>query len=215
MSLSSAKSNTKKALIRWFNPDQNEQKKVYDNTIQSDIPNAKKVADNSKPEIMMATVGGRNANEIIPDVRKSETHKYSSDVTEFAVESGAILSQHVIQKPVEVSLQFNETNGGKSSTSGGVSNSEMFDKLVQIWEKKIPVSIVTEQKEYKNMVISSLPIMHKQPYRGALQIMVDFVQLKEAKTQLTEYRGSSVSVQKASSQMEEGGQQTLQEIDNA
>lgn len=213
MGLSNSKAQTKKALIRWFNPDKSEQKKVYDNTIQSDVPYTKKTSENAKPEIMMATVGGRNANEIIPDVRKSETHKYSSDVTEYAVEDGTILSQHVIQKPAEVNLQFNETNGGKVQGDSSISNSEMFDKLLEIWEKKIPVSIVTEQKEYKNMVITNMPIMHKQPYKGALQIMVDFIELKETKTQTSQYRGSSVSVDKAASQMEEGGQQTVQEIE--
>lgn len=210
---------TRKALIRWFNPDEIEKKNVYDNTIQENVSNTRKFADNAKQYITMAIVGNLNANEIVPDVRKAEAHRYQSEVTEYAVEDGSILVQHIVQKPITVSLQFEETNSGKMIRSAmsylgseSVKNTTMFDQLVEIWERKIPVSIITEQKEYKNMVVKNMPIMHKSPYKGALQVMVDFIQLSVAQIQLVNYKGATTSISKAASPKIDGGQQTTQSI---
>lgn len=212
-------SATRKALIRWFTPDDLEKKRVYDNTLQSDVYNTRKFADNAKQYITMALVGNIVANEIVPDVRKSEVHKYQSEVTEYAVENGTILAQHIIQKPISISLSFEETNSGKMIRSAmaaygvnSVKNANMFDQLINIWENKIPVSIITEQREYKNMVVTNMPIMHKQPYRGALQVLVDFTQLTVAQTRLVSYAGLTTSIDKAASPMIDGGFQTVQEI---
>lgn len=212
------KKATRKALIRWFNPEDIElYQKIYDNTVQSDIPNTKSIAQLSKEYVTMAVVGNLLANEIVPDVRKSEAHKYKSDVTEYALENGAIVAQHIIQSPIEISLSFEETNSGKMVRNtleniGAISGSKMFDQLVDIWKRKIPVSIITEQQEYKNMVVKNMPIMHNQPYKGALKVMVDFIQLTTATTQLVNYKGKTTSIEKSVQKTVDGGQQQLSEL---
>ena len=210
---------TRKALIRWFDPDMLEKKRVYDNALQTDVPNTRKFADSAKQYITMALIGNVVANEIIPDVRKAESHRYQSEVTEYAVENGTILAQHIIQKPVEIALQFEETNAGKMIRSAmaaygseSIKSTNLFDQLTKIWKQKILVSIITEQKEYKNMVVKNLPIVHKQPYKGALQVMVDFIQINVAQTQFVSYAGLTTSINKAASPRVDGGFQTTQEI---
>lgn len=209
------KKATRKALIRWFNPDDEEVlKQIFDNTTQENVSRAKSLAQTAKDYITMATVGSLMANEIVPDVRKSEAHKFRSEVTEYALENGAIVAQHIIQSPIEVSLSFEETNAGKNiastlQTFGLISKSKTFDQLVDIWKRKIPVSIITEQQEYKNMVVKNLPIMHQQPYKGALKIMVDFIQLTTATTQLVNYKGKTTNIQKSVQKTVDAGQQQL------
>ena len=209
---------TRKALIRWYEPEDLELlQKVYDNTNKEEVARPKGWWTSALDMATMAVVGNLLANEIVPDVRKSEVHKYKSDVTEYALENGAIVAQHIIQNPVEVTLSFEQTNSGKMirnmlSTFGVINSSEMFDQLVDIWKRKIPVSIITEQQEYKNMVVKNMPIVQQQPYKGALKIMVDFIQLTEASTYLVSYKGKTTNLEKSAQKTVEGGQQQLMDV---
>lgn len=203
---------TRKALIRWIDPENNNESDVYDNSNEGSIFDPKSIAQNAKQFLTLALVGDLATNSITPDVRKSEVHKFRSNVTETAMEDGSIVSQHVIQRPIEITLQFEETNSGKMisnvlSSLGFIDQVSTFDKLVDIWTRKIPVQIITEQAQYDNMVIESMPIIHKQPYKGALQIMCDFKQLNFYTAGTFPYKGKSKNINKSVSPRVEGGTQ--------
>ena len=128
------------------------------------------------------------ANEINPDVLKSEAHQFQSEVTQNVMETGSIVAEHIIQKPIRVTLTFEMTNGtlgGRMNTSiqglaGKLLGFELtFDKLVKIWEQKIECTISTFHKKYENMVIENMPIVHKAPYKGAYKVSCDFVKLNK------------------------------------
>ena len=128
------------------------------------------------------------ANEIDPDVIKSEAHQFQSEVTQNVMETGSIVAEHIIQKPIRVTLTFEMTNGtlgGRMNTSiqglaGKLLGFELtFDKLVKLWEKKIECTISTFHKKYENMVIENMPIVHKAPYKGAYKVSCDFVKLNK------------------------------------
>jgi len=158
----------------------------------------------AKLEMIMAqalTFGDDGLNQSInPAVKKQELHSFQSDVTEQTMEDGSIISEHVIQKPISITLSFEETNssleqsaavqllGGQQKVFGTMS---VFDKLVEVWEKKIICQIVTEHKIYNNMVIANLPIQHTSPYRHSIKVTVDFVQLNFARPVQTIYLGKS------------------------
>lgn len=208
---------TRKALIRWVDPDEN-QSEVFDNSQDENILNPKSMAQNAKQFVTLALVGDLATNSITPDVRKSEVHKYRSNVTEVALEDGSIAAQHIIQRPIEVTLQFEETNSGKMianilSAVGLVDKVSTFDKLTDIWRRKIPVTIITEQAQYDNMVIENMPIVHKQPYKGALQIMCDFKQLSFSTIAGFKQKGATKDIEKSVSGEVEGGTQTATNID--
>ena len=208
---------TRKALIRWIDPENNNESEVFDNSQDESIFDPKSIAQNAKQFLTLALVGDLATKSITPDVRKSEVHKYRANVTETAMEDGSIVSQHVIQRPIEVTLQFEETNAGKMignvlSSLGFIDQVSTFDKLVDIWTRKIPVTIITEQAQYDNMVIESMPIIHKQPYKGALQIMCDFKQLNFYTAGTFPYKGSSKNINKSVSPRVEGGTQTTVKV---
>lgn len=201
---------TKAALIQWVDPDAEPMEEEEQSLLQSVASTAAKMATT-------ALVGNLARNEITPDVRKGETHKYSSMVTETAMEDGSVISQHIIQKPIEISLQFEETNAGKTLAKvldalGVIETTPTFDKLVDIWKRKIPVKIITEQASYDNMVIENMPIMHSKPYKGTLKIMVDFKQLSLVSVYGDQYKASDKKIEKAISKTVEGGQQIAQKV---
>lgn len=208
---------TRKALIRWVDPENNNESEVFDNSQDESVFNPKSIAQNAKQFLSLALVGDLATNSITPDVRKSEIHKYRINVTEVALEDGSIAAQHAIQRPISVTLQFEETNSGKMianvlSALGFIDQVSTFDKLTDIWRRRIPVTIITEQAQYDNMMMENMPIMQQQPYKGALKIMCDFKQLSYSSIAGFQYKGTSKSINKSVSARVEGGMQTTTEV---
>lgn len=151
--------------------------------------------------------GWKDENAIIPDVKKSETHSYQSNVTQMALEDGSIVSEHIIQQPISVSIQFEETN---NTIRGWMTDQKStFDKLVDIWKNKTVCQIITEHKIYDNMVVQNIPIQHAAPYKGALRIACEFTQLSFAKPARTVFLGKTVGLTKSASGTVNGGQQKM------
>lgn len=149
-------------------------------------------------------------NTIDPDVKKSETHQLQSEVTQNVLETGELVTEHIIQKPIKVSLVFEMTNG----TIGGTLNPQIgsmlgfntvFDKLYKIWEQKIECTITTFHKSYENMVIENMPIVHKAPYKGAYKVACDFIKLTKKNIGLTPAKEEETAM--AATETQEGGLQ--------
>ena len=62
---------------------------------------------------------------------------------------------------------------------------------------------------YSNMVVQSMPIQHRAPYRGSLTITCDFTQLSFVKAQRSVYVGKDEGLTKSSSQTVSGGTKKL------
>lgn len=197
----------KPALIRYVKPETDEEQRGW--------WGAEAIA---KVEMIMAQALNFNDDglnqSINPSVKKQETHSYNSDITEQTMEDGSVISEHVIQKPVSISLSFEETNssleksaavqllGGQQKVFGTMS---VFDKLVEVWEKKIICQIVTEHKIYNNMVIANLPIQHTAPFRHSIKVSVDFMQLNFAKPVKTIYIGKSAGTTMSAMETQNAG----------
>ena len=175
----------------------------------------------TRPALIVYENEELQVEEIIkPDVKKSETHNYNSSVTEQALENGSIVSEHVVQKPLTVSLEFVETNNtvaARSTYLRNEFNSQLdrkttFDKLVEIWENKSVCQIITEHKIYNNMVLTAAPIKHQAPFKASLSISCDFKQLNFAQPITTIYVGKSDDLTKAASATQNGGFQKLKTI---
>lgn len=151
--------------------------------------------------------GWKDEDAIIPDVKKSETHGYQSNVTQMALEDGSIVAEHIIQQPISISVQFEETN----NTLRGwmIENKSTFDKLVDIWKNKTVCQVITEHKIYDNMVVQNMPIQHRAPYKGALSITCEFTQLSFASPASTVFVGKDEGLTKSASGTVQGGQQKM------
>lgn len=191
---------TKSAIIEWIDPKWADLVEGFE--FQSYLANT--------------LIGWIFGDSITPDVKKSESHRYSSSVSENVLESGAIVAEHIIQHPITITIQFEQTNNTigtryASAIADKLGFTTVFDKLVELWEKKIECTVITEHKKYKNMVIESMPIVHRSPYRGSYQVMAEFKQLKKRK--ITKfYNANNKGTSMSSMETTEGGFQQATEF---
>ena len=159
---------------------------------------------------------GVEAGSINVDVKITEAHKFSNDVTTQTMEDGSIIDEHIINNPMEVSIQFEETNN--TIMAGGILGSasfkpswlklgpaSTFEKLKQLSEKKVPLTITTQHAIYENMIIKNMPILHSAPYRNRIQVACDLVQLNYSQLQVTAYKAITKAISKAASSTVSGG----------
>lgn len=92
------------------------------------------------------------------DTMVTEEHRYSSRVTNYPVESGTIISDHIINEPDTVILSGLVTDTPLNILAGFNRSISAFNALIQIHEKRQVIDIVTGIKVYKNMAITSLDV---------------------------------------------------------
>lgn len=103
--------------------------------------------------------------------RKQEATAYKADVTQHAVESGAILSDHVILHPIRLELSFDVTNWDAHYAK------QAQELLEQLFFGRIPVDLQTEHKQLSNMVMTDLQVNNTAPEWGKLDCRASFQQL--------------------------------------
>lgn len=98
------------------------------------------------------------------DVLKEYEVTFESEVTENPVETGFIVADHVIRKPLSLKLTavFTPTPVTFLSHFGGVPNvnrlNDVANTLMQIYQKADPVTIKLHDAIYDNMVMLTAPL---------------------------------------------------------
>ena len=146
------------------------------------------------------------SGQIYADVKVSETHQFRNEITEQTMEDGSVVDEHVINKPIVISIQIYETNYTGNPAS-------VFEKLVKIWEAKALLTLTTQHKIYQNMVISNMPITHRAPTKNSLSISCDMKQITFSKISTFQYVSKIKDVEMSASETVQGGPQQLQDID--
>lgn len=103
-------------------------------------------------------------------VKESESHAYTSTPTELALESGAVVTDHVILKPETCTVAFAVTNAG----DGRSMAKDAFAALVDMLQSRRLVELVTEHAVYSNMVCTSVSPIHQAPYKGSITCSATF-----------------------------------------
>ncbi len=118
------------------------------------------------------TAGVLRVGNVVVDVRIRESHNLSMQLTQYAVESGKSISDHVISNPNEVEIEFEMTN-----TDGGRDRAKRsFQDFVHLMQARKPVDIITEHATYRNMVFVGFPSEHSAPNLGTLRGTARFQQ---------------------------------------
>lgn len=152
------------------------------------------------------------------DVKISETHKFSNNVTEQTMEDGSIVAEHVISNPIDLTIQFEETNNTVLNQMSplleevGISKfgpAGTFEKLEKLWRYKVPLTITTQHKQYTNMQIAHMPIMHRAPYKNSIQVVIDLRQMNFSTIETTAYRSKNAGTQKSAMDTVKSGLQSL------
>jgi hypothetical protein len=112
------------------------------------------------------------------DARISSTYSFRAEVTQFPVESGATVTDHVHTRPDEITLEGMVSDSGLvefPSLLGlrgdgelqqpGTRRQTAFDAIFRAFTDKTPLTVVTEYLIFDDMVIESFDVP-KSPERG-------------------------------------------------
>lgn len=125
----------------------------------------------ARSKLKPVKVAGIEADALI-----SEDRTYSADIPEYPVEKGFNVSDTIILKPIELGLTLYISDSpatwrnrkGHKPSSGRTK--KICDKFEKLYFKRMPVKVVTRDKIYTNMGITSISISHSAETGYARQI---------------------------------------------
>jgi hypothetical protein len=99
---------------------------------------------------------GRSIGQIYPDVTIEEGHQDESIVTADPVQGGALVTDHIFDRPPSVVIR-----GGFSNSSAGYVGyvQEQYQELLKLKASKTPFSLSTGKRPYEGMVIQALSVV--------------------------------------------------------
>jgi hypothetical protein len=127
------------------------------------------------------------------DASISESHESTNDVTTHPIESGALITDHVIKKPQTIRIEGIVSNtpigfGLKQLTAFAGKTlpfpreagpaQEAYETLMRLRESKTPITVVTALQEYDDMVIESLTFPRDAGSGDALRFTANLVQVQ-------------------------------------
>lgn len=92
------------------------------------------------------------------DTMVTEDHKYSAKVTHYPVEYGTIISDHIFKQPDIINLSGIVTDTPLTIFAPFNRSVAAFNALIQIFENRQIVDVVTGIKIYRNMAMTTLDV---------------------------------------------------------
>lgn len=124
------------------------------------------------------------------DVMVSSELTYSSDVTENPVEDGFPVHDHVVCQPIKLSMVVTVSPLPVTwYEKFGVDVGRIDDaasKLEQIYKERQPITIITNEKTYENMVMTECKISKNKDDGKVLKIPLEFLQIRKVEVQTTD-----------------------------
>lgn len=156
--------------------------------------------------------GGPQVAGVEVSVILSEEHTLAASVSKFALESGALVSDHIIHEPDTLTVRYEVSNAG----NGRNVARDVFEAFRRMKEENRLLEVETEHAIYRNMAIVSLSPMHTAPFRGRLQCVIKLervnnVQLRVVGRQSGTMRGRDGKV---FSPQKKAGQQEPQPVND-
>lgn len=128
------------------------------------------------------------------DVAISEEHKFETEVTEYPVESGSDITDHVRKKPNEVTLEGIVSDTPLAATilerlasgdrvltgllSEATASLDALAKLMEIRDARKPVTISTSLKTFESMVLTTLTVPRANGDGRALRFHATFKEIR-------------------------------------
>lgn len=151
------------------------------------------------------------------DAKFTEEHGATATPATFALENGAVVSDHIILNPITLAITYELNNQDFSGYAYGIRAATLFNILRLNMNKRQLYTVVTRHRLYLNMAIIDLPATHAAPFTGTLTGTVKFQQINEPSLQSVEIPTSQLAQDgtqfKASSAIP-GGKQVLADVDS-
>lgn len=98
----------------------------------------------------------RNIAGILADAVIEEKHLHELVITDHPVEQGSVISDHAYKLPMEITVTYFWSMGGKmNSSQDPLFLIKTYDKLLNLQISKVPFKLVTGKKIYKNMMMQA------------------------------------------------------------
>lgn len=144
----------------------------------------------------ISLVQGRKAigsiGDLVLDARISENHQLSNDVTQYPIEEGSNITDHVRNRPFVLTMtghvsdspiEYYGLSSSLNSLSGETRSSSAFDQLVSIYNGKKLVDVQTTLNLYQNMSIQDLIFPRDNTVGQELRFTATLIQVTKAKTE--------------------------------
>jgi hypothetical protein len=92
------------------------------------------------------------------DLTLRENHMFKANVTNFPVEDGRQITDHVITLPFNITLEGLITDTPLRILSPFNRSVETFNRLIDLWQEREPFTLITGIRRYSSMVITELQV---------------------------------------------------------
>jgi hypothetical protein len=119
--------------------------------------------------------------EIPLDARVGGSYRFEAEITQFPVESGAQITDHVHLRPDVITLEgmvsdtpvtsiptYLGLRGDQEAGTASSRSQNAYDALHQVWRERLPVTVVTEYMVFDDMIIESFEVPKGQDRGEAL-----------------------------------------------
>lgn len=139
----------------------------------------------------MAILSVINGYEV--DVFTSEDHSHPAEVTEYPVEDGADVSDHIRSKPITITVEgfVSNTPIGRMAElrdSGAVPGNECYQRFIDIRDAGEPVTLITSLGTFTNMALEDVSVPRDSDDGNGLRFTARFKQIKLAKNERSTIR---------------------------
>src|SRR6188768_4318683 len=110
---------------------------------------------------------------VVLDAVLSEEHVYNSRVTNYPIEDGRIISDHIINEPDTLQLTGVVSDTPLSFLAPFNRSINAFNTLVEIHNRRERITVVTGIKVYTDMVITSLQVPRNVQSGQSLTFVID------------------------------------------
>lgn len=114
-------------------------------------------------------IGFKTIGLLQVDVFTREIITYKSDVTENPIETGAVITDHVVNRPTGLRVNGTVRNANRALA---------YNLLVNLHETRQPVFVATGLQTFQNMAITELTFPRDPNTANSLEFTCDFRQLR-------------------------------------
>ena len=139
------------------------------------------------------------------DARQGEFHSFQATPTQFAIESGAVASDHITEQPDTLEVSFVVSNLDEPGSSYGNRAAVLVDALRARMKRRELFEVVTRHRLYPSMAITAVRLEHVAPFAGGIRGRISFQEVNRDRLTRVKLPASRVPRAKtAASQVDKG-----------
>lgn len=111
------------------------------------------------------------------DIFKTEVLTFENEVTEFPIQDGSLISDHVVANPFKLRIEGVIPSNKGILPFGGNRRDKVYEELIDLYESRELFDIVTGLDVFENMIFRSLAIDRQLDNAAGLEFSAECQQL--------------------------------------